>query len=184
MSDDADGYTVGMSKDGGDHSRLLFFPWGDKTPLTISLWAAGLLMLAYWGQEPWMLDIYTALLGRVASSCGLTHPTFFRIPCHSWGVKDGPGHCHRWLTCSPVKKGSVPQNDCSRACSLCVSAPCLLNHGHTVPWLGTVYKRKLELVEEFPDRVVYSQSRSLVHFAHSCTNPYIFITGEDWDRGR
>lgn len=39
-----------------------------------------------------MLDIYTALVGRVASSCGLTHSAFFgMIPGHSWGVKARPG---------------------------------------------------------------------------------------------
>lgn len=38
-----------------------------------------------------MLNIYTALLGRVASSFGLTHPAFFwTIPGHCWGVKDRP----------------------------------------------------------------------------------------------
>lgn len=39
-----------------------------------------------------MLDVYTALVGRVASSFGLTHLAFFwTIPRHGWGVKDRPG---------------------------------------------------------------------------------------------
>lgn len=51
MSDDAEGYTVSRLKSGGDHSRLFFFPWEDEIPSTMSLWAVGLVMLAYWTQE-------------------------------------------------------------------------------------------------------------------------------------